>query len=813
MNNNKKKIALILLLTLITVSFYSFTLSAAVQGEIKDMNFKGADIRDVLRAIAEVAGVNLVTDSSVTGNITIHLREISFDEALNLITQTTGLAYKWDGNTVVVATPQRIEEVYAQKNIEIIQFDNKNLDRVKSVVSSVYPELNIQITRENKEILLVGNTEDINGALNLIDRVDFPDVVTADETEQIQEQQQQQASAVIEIVKIEHGNLSEIVDNIRTLYPELTVQTDTNNDQMILKGQQNTIDEAKELTSKLDIPSEKQMQVAEEKSEEELLEQREKTKFVKIENIGSDELISKIKSIYPDLKLSYDEINEQLIIRGTEEKIEDSLVLVDRFDNEMEKRTEIVNVDYVELENVNSIVGNNIPEVNLSTNSLTKEIIVSGSVKDVERAVNLIKNIDMPRRQVIIEARVEEISTTASESLGISDPSNNLPRIQFTKDPEGQINGITASWPDMLTALESEGEAETLANPRLMTLNGENGKMLIGERIPVKGVTGDGEVTISYIEAGITLDFLPWITKDNYIELEVSPKVSSLGEELYEGYPSIRTREVSTKLRLRDGQTFAIGGLIQEDMKNSVNKVPILSQIPILGHLFKYRNESDEKNELVIFITPHIVEDDQVNDVRNNTPTLNSETTTSQVKEVDNEKEVETANKENNDEESTTAESSSEEQEETETANVDNENEETTTASTEVFNGLNQEELQQVLNSSRKTRDYGENIPNNLNMLYTVKADESIQDIAYKYGIDAEKIAIANNNKTNFDRGEAITIPIPGSQLVRIKAGQSIQSIMTEYEVTLKEILELNQLKTVDEIKSNMLLVLSTEVR
>ncbi|MDZ7672718.1 MAG: hypothetical protein U5K53_07800 [Halanaerobiales bacterium] len=145
---------------------------------------------------------------------------------------------------------------------------------------------------------------------------------------------------------------------------------------MILKGQQNTIDEAKELTSKLDIPSEEQMQVAEEESEEELVEQREKTKFVKIENIGSDELISKIKSIYPDLKLSYDEINEQLIIRGTEEQVEDSLVLVDRFDNEMEKRTEIVNVDYVDLENVNSIVGSNIPEVNLSTNSLTKEIIV-----------------------------------------------------------------------------------------------------------------------------------------------------------------------------------------------------------------------------------------------------------------------------------------------------------------------------------------------------------------------------------------------------------------------------------------------------
>ncbi|MDZ7672717.1 MAG: hypothetical protein U5K53_07795 [Halanaerobiales bacterium] len=72
----------------------------------------------------------------------------------------------------------------------------------------------------------------------------------------------------------------------------------------------------------------------------------------------------------------------------------------------------------------------------------------------LKELLDLIKNIDMPRRQVIIEARVEEISTTASEALGISDPTNNLPRIQFTKDSEGQIDGITGSWPDILTALK-----------------------------------------------------------------------------------------------------------------------------------------------------------------------------------------------------------------------------------------------------------------------------------------------------------------------------------------------------------------------
>ncbi len=820
--NKNKKITLIITLSFLIVTLFSFSLSAAAQGEIKDMNFKGADIRDVLRAIAEVAQVNLVTDSSVQGNITIHLRDISFDEALNLITQTTGLAYKWDGNTVVVATPERIDEVYADMDIRIIEFKNKDLNRVKSVLNSIYPELNIQIIKENTQLLIVGKKNITDDAINLINKVDFPKVETEEAKAAEEKKAEQENPPLLEIIQIKHGNLSEVVNNIKTLYPELTVQTDTNNDQLILKGQEEVIKEAKDLISKIDIPTKEEIEAAkkeqEEQQEKEEQEVQEVTKFVKIENISSDELMSKIKEVYPNMKMSYDQINQQLIIRGTEEEVQNAMTLVDRFDKEEKKRTEIVSVDYLELENINTIVGNNIPEVNLSTNSMSKEIIVSGKDEDVERAVNLIENLDMPRRQVIIEARVEEISRTESESLGISEPTNNLPKIQFTKDLEGQINGITASWPDYLTALESQGKAETLANPRLMTLNGETGKMLIGERIPVKGVSGDGEVTISYIEAGITLEFKPWITKEDYIELEVSPKVSSLGEEIYEGYPSIRTREVSTKLRLKDGQTFAIGGLIQEDMKNSVNKVPILSEIPILGQLFKYENESDEKTELVIFITPKIVEDNQREVVKNKVAPLNkpAEPPKDKTTETKDQDKTQTeTNTDSNDEEtdSETTEETSNNTENKESNNTENEQTASNNSENKVFSSLNGEELQEVLNTSRKTRKYENNIPDNLNIIYTVKEDESLQDIAYKYGISAEEISMANDDIKSLTRGEVITLPIPGSHLIRIGEDQSIQSLIDKHKVSLKQILELNQLKSVEQITSDMLIVLPKEVR
>ena len=800
-----------MIMSLLIISLFSLSLTAAVQGEIKDMNFKGADIRDVLRSIAEVAGVNLVSDSSVSGTISIHLREISFDEALNLITQTTGLAYKWDGNTVVVATPERIEEVYEDMNIEVLEFENTNLERVKSVVNSIYPELNIQIIRENTQLLMVGNSDLITQAVEVINRVDFPKVETEEEQTAEAEEEQEEAEKIVEIVKIQHGNLNEVVENIRTLYPDLIVQTVTNNNQVILKGNEGNISEAKDLITKIDVPSEEEIAEAEEEEAEQEQEIKEITEIVKIENIGSEELINKIKNVYPDLKMSYEEINQQLIIRGVEEEVQNALKLVDRFDKKEEKRTEIVSVDYIEMENVSTIVQNNIPEVQLSTNSMTREIVVSGKVNDVQRAVNLIQNIDIPRRQVIIEARVEDISRSASENLGITNPTNNLPRIEFTKDSEDQINGITGNWPDYLTALKTEGKAETLANPRLMTLNGETGKMLIGDRIPVKNVNADGEVSITYIDAGITLEFTPWITDENYIELEVSPKVSSLGEEVYQGYPSIQTREVTTKLRLKDGQTFAIGGLIQEDMQNSVSKVPILSEIPILGQLFKYESDSSEKTELVIFITPRIVEDSQREAVKDKVNALNNKDKTeteepvAETEETD-ERDVDTDTSETEDSE----EQATEEDKNEETAQVEKSQ---PTAETDSFQNLSEEELQEVLNSSRKTRKYDEDIPNNLNFLYTVQRDESVKDIAYKYGLTAEDIIRTNDDEKDFENGEVITLKIPGSHLIRIKENQSIQSVIDQYDVTLQQILKLNQLKSVDQIKSNMLLILPYEVR
>ncbi|MFW6282340.1 MAG: type II secretion system protein GspD, partial [bacterium] len=117
-----------------------------------------------------------------------------------------------------------------------------------------------------------------------------------------------------------------------------------------------------------------------------------------------------------------------------------------------------------------------------------------------------------------------------------------------------------------------------------------------------------GNQSYDYMQAGIDLTFTPWITENDEIELSMTPEVSSFGAKP-EGatLPPKKTRSVNTKLRLEDGETFAIGGLIQEEEQESMSKVPLLGDIPLIGELFKSRSSDNSRSELLIFVTPRII--------------------------------------------------------------------------------------------------------------------------------------------------------------------------------------------------------------
>jgi pilus assembly protein CpaC len=163
----------------------------------------------------------------------------------------------------------------------------------------------------------------------------------------------------------------------------------------------------------------------------------------------------------------------------------------------------------------------------------------------------------------------------------------------------------------LVRALKQTGHFQSLAEPNLIAYNGKEASFLAGGEFPVPIVTALGQLTIQFKEFGVRLNFTPTIAGD-LIRLKVRPEVSSLDFNngiTLEGFriPSLQTRRAETEVELRDGQSFAVAGLIDNQAQVDTAALPILSQIPIIGHLFSSKADRKERTELLVLITPRLV--------------------------------------------------------------------------------------------------------------------------------------------------------------------------------------------------------------
>lgn len=185
----------------------------------------------------------------------------------------------------------------------------------------------------------------------------------------------------------------------------------------------------------------------------------------------------------------------------------------------------------------------------------------------------------------------------------------------------GAFRALGLNFEAYLNALEQRGFAKTLAEPTLVALSGETANFLAGGEFPIPvvqsgrgGGNGDGvgSVTVEFKPFGVSLAFTPTVLGDNTINLVVEPEVSSIDPAASIqlngiSIPGLQTRRASTTLELRDGESFAIAGLLQEDFQTSVNQLPLLGNIPILGALFRSTEFQRGETELLIVVTPRLV--------------------------------------------------------------------------------------------------------------------------------------------------------------------------------------------------------------
>ncbi len=203
---------------------------------------------------------------------------------------------------------------------------------------------------------------------------------------------------------------------------------------------------------------------------------------------------------------------------------------------------------------------------------------------------------------------------TLNNSLALQNAlSNNIPAVQ--SNTGAILFGFGAGSTQvrlLLEALEAKGLARSLAEPNLSALSGQEATFLAGGEVPIPVPQDDGVVTIEYKAFGVEIDFIPRVVDGELINLEMAASVSAIDNSSNftingDNVPSFITRQTSTTVELRDGESFAIAGLIQDNFADLNNQIPWLGDVPVLGALFRSAEYQREQSELVIIITAHLV--------------------------------------------------------------------------------------------------------------------------------------------------------------------------------------------------------------
>ena len=295
----------------------------------------------------------------------------------------------------------------------------------------------------------------------------------------------------------------------------------------------------------------------------------------------------------------------------------------------------------------------------------TNQLFVSDVPSKLEEVQALILRIDIPVRQVLIEARIVEADDSFGRSLGVKLGGTDLrglrggipgygiggnnyvaiggnysntgvqtgqtPNTSTSYNPDSQFVNLPANISNFnanaatfalslfgatanrflnleISALEAEGKGNIVSSPRVITADQTKARIEQGEEIPYQQATSSGATSVAFKKASLRLEVTPQITPEGNVILDLEVNKDSRGAPTNAG-PAINTKQVKTQVLVENGGTVVIGGIFTQDEQNEINKVPLLGDIPFIGYLFQNRVKSTRKTELLVFITPKIVTD------------------------------------------------------------------------------------------------------------------------------------------------------------------------------------------------------------
>lgn len=523
------------------------------------VNFLNADINDVLKALSIQSGKNIVSSKDVSGNVTVSLTNVSLEEALDYVAKLSGYSYTKAGETYLVASRKTLDDMAGttvQENVtETVRLSYAKSDDVIALVAPRYPDVRISKIGAELTGLASMDASGLGPAISLRNNLlvlTGPKYSVAGAKTMIESFEasfkEETVQGVIKIYKIQYVNPTDLARSLMQLIPGIAVAFGP--------------------TDGFDLLA---------------------PKGVKLDSAGSQVVLAEV--LAPQKSTTVDSQNPYATAGP-------------------DIRSQITTVE---------------------TAGRARSIIIAGRAEEVEKAFALASQLDVKFPQVKIEAKITSITESAEKQLGFLwewDTINFLENQVFQIKPGDEKPTATdiggQGWNRQMTdfavtleAMATNGDINILATPSLTLLEGKPGVFFVGDDVTyisfVETTATGKNIRTESKQVGIQLRAISSVSPDGFITLNLHPEVSVLKliENTTAGMslPIVTTRFTDHTIRVKSGDTFAIGGLIRSDDVKDLQKVPILGDIPIIGELFKHSSTSKQKTEVVMFLKVTIMDD------------------------------------------------------------------------------------------------------------------------------------------------------------------------------------------------------------
>jgi len=558
-----------------------------------NFDFENADLRAVIQAVSEFTGRNFLVDPRVKGKVTVvapsPLAEQEAYKTFQSVLEVNGyVTVEGEGATKIVPQEEgkhralkmgEGEEAGDEMVTRVLRLEHVSAQRMVPILRPLVPPYGHLVAYPDTSALIITDRGgNLDRLVSIIDRLDRP---TAD--------------GEVEIVPLAHASAKELADMLGRLYSgqeggnqqggQVTVMADERTNSLILKADKATRKELEDLAKDLDSPT----------------GTGGNTRVIYLKNADAEELVDVLQSTVQKGK-------------GGEQ-------------------------------------GTSAEDVTIKADAQTNALVVRASKSDFQTIQEVVDKLDVRRLQVYVEGLIAEVSTDTAQEFGIQwqaadglrgDNQGVIGTSSFTvgdniqgaaANPlgvgaglsigfvDGTINipdqGEVLNMPALIRALESRNDSNVLSTPNLLTMDNEKAEIVVGQNVPF--VTGSFSSTdsgtavnnpfqtIERKDVGLTLRITPQITEGSAIKMKIYQEVSSVSQRGEAQDIVTNKRSLETTVVAENNKLLVLGGLIQEDNRNNVQEVPVLSRIPLLGNLFRYKSQSRAKTNLMVFLRPRII--------------------------------------------------------------------------------------------------------------------------------------------------------------------------------------------------------------